>query len=199
MSGANINFDRLRHISERTSFGAKTELLLGVTIPEKPGSFLAFCKTLGRQNITEFNYRYSGEGDAQVLVGIETGGSQDELRPLLKRLTKRYPVMELSDNELAVLHVRHMVGGRSPALESESLYRVEFPERPGALLNFLEGLGGEHNITMFHYRNHGAAFGRVLIGLQGEQHQSKVLARRLQSIGYRFWEESENPARDLFL
>ena len=106
---------------------------------------------------------------------------------------------ELSDNELAVLHVRHMVGGRSPTLESESLYRVEFPERPGALLNFLEGLGGEHNITLFHYRNHGAAFGRVLIGLQGAEHQSKVLARRLQSIGYRFWEESDNPARDLFL
>ena len=199
VSGANINFDRLRHISERTAFGAKTELLLGVTIPEKPGSFLAFCKTLGRQNITEFNYRYSGEGDAKVLVGIETGGSEDERRPLLNRLTKRYPVTELSDNELAVLHVRHMVGGRSPTLASESLYRVEFPERPGALLNFLEGLGGEHNITMFHYRNHGAAFGRVLIGLQGAEHQSKALARRLQSIGYRFWEESENPARDLFL
>ena len=140
VSGANINFDRLRHISERTSFGAKTELLLGVTIPEKPGSFLAFCKTLGRQNITEFNYRYSGEGDAKVLVGIETGGSEDERRPLLKRLTKRYLVTELSDNELAVLHVRHMVGGRSPTLGLKA-YTGSSSRTAGCAIEFSRGVG----------------------------------------------------------
>jgi len=199
VSGANINFDRLRHISERTALGEKKELLLGVTIPERPGSFLSFCRALGRLSITEFNYRYADPGEAHVLLGVETDGLPATEHRLIERLGRRYPVTRLSENELAVLHVRHMVGGRSTAIEKEQLYRVEFPERPGALLKFLEGLGSDYNISLFHYRNHGSAFGRVLIGIERSSAGRQALSSRLRDIGYRFWEESANPARDLFL
>jgi len=180
-------------------WGKKKELLLGVTIPERPGSFLSFCRTLGRLSITEFNYRYADPGEAHVLLGVETDGLPETEHRLIERLGHRYPVTRLSDNELAILHVRHMVGGRSTAIEKEQLYRVEFPERPGALLKFLEGLGSDYNISLFHYRNHGSAFGRVLVGIERSSIGRQALSSRLRAIGYRFWEESANPARDLFL
>ncbi len=198
-SGANVNFDRLRHISERAELGERREVILGVTIPEQPGSFRRFCQTLGKRNITEFNYRYADDREAQVFVGIQTQPNGDRSE-LIKALQKGgYAVADMTDNEAAKLHVRHMVGGRLQQSIDEILYRFEFPERPGALLQFLLGLGSNWNITMFHYRNHGAAWGRVLAGFAVPKAERKALTRFLDEIGYRYWEESENPAYQLFL
>lgn len=199
VSGANVNFDRLRHISERTEIGEGREILLGVTIPEKPGSFKRFCNVIGKRGITEFNYRYVGEGGAHVLVGIQTSGDDADRKQLVSRIRRDYDVVDLSDNEVAVLHIRHMVGGRVPGLEDERLFRFEFPERPGALLNFLNVLGSDFNISMFHYRNHGAAEGRVLAGIQVPDGEMKKFRADLDKIGYRCWEETDNPAYQLFL
>ncbi len=188
-SGANINFDRLRHVAERAELGERREALLAVEIPERPGSFLGFCRALGKRGITEFNYRYSDTARAHVFAGIELTGGDDERRILITRLTESgYPVVDMSDNETAKLHVRFMVGGRAPSVENELLYRFEFPERPGALLNFLSGLGRRWNISLFHYRNHGAAYGRVLMGIQvapGKRAELRVFldAARLPLLG----------------
>ena len=199
VSGSNVNFDRLRHISERTEIGERREILLGVTIPEKPGSFRQFCAAIGKRNITEFNYRYASKAGAQVLVGIQTH-PQDEDRDLVRdRLSKRYAVVDLSENEVAVLHVRHMVGGRAEVAEHERLFRFEFPERPGALLRFLTGLGKDFNISMFHYRNHGSAYGRVLVGIQVPDTDMTRFNSFLAEIGFRWWDETDNPAYQLFL
>ena len=199
VSGSNVNFDRLRHISERTEIGERREILLGVTIPEKPGSFRQFCAAIGKRNITEFNYRYASKAGAQVLVGIQTH-PQDEDRDLVRdRLSKRYSVVDLSENEVAVLHVRHMVGGRAEVAEHERLFRFEFPERPGALLRFLTGLGKDFNISMFHYRNHGSAYGRVLVGIQVPDAAMSRFNSYLAEIGFRWWDETDNPAYQLFL
>jgi threonine dehydratase len=180
-SGANVNFDRLRHISERAELGERREVILGVTIPERPGSFRQFCRTLGKRGITEFNYRYADDQEAHVYVGLQTAPNGDR-QALLDTLEKNgYRVTDMTDNEAAKLHVRHMVGGRLQQSIDEILYRFEFPERPGALLQFLYGLGSEWNITMFHYRNHGAAWGRVLAGfaVPGERPaQADALSRR---------------------
>jgi len=166
-SGANMNFDRLRNVSERAEIGEHREGLIAVTIPEKPGSFRKFCKTLGKRGITEFNYRYSDSSSAHVFAGIQLADSPDELDQLISKLDGAgYPVISMLDNELAKVHIRYMVGGHAPGVEDEVLYRFEFPERPGALLNFLTQIGNRWNISLFHYRNHGAAFGRVLVGLQ---------------------------------
>lgn len=168
-SGANTNFDRLRHISERTEIGEKREAVLSVTIPEQPGSFRAFCNVVGRQrSITEFNYRYADAGQARIFVGVQVSPERGDRETLVEELGARgYPVMDLSDNEMAKLHVRYMVGGRAPAKGAEEIvYRFEFPERPGALLNFLNKLEHGWNISLFHYRNHGADFARVLVGFQ---------------------------------
>jgi threonine dehydratase len=204
VSGANVNFDRLRHISERTEIGEGREILLGVTIPEKPGSFKRFCNVIGKRGITEFNYRYAGAipaagAGAHVLVGIQTAEDEVDRKQLVQKIRKDYDVVDLSDNEVAVLHIRHMVGGRVPGLECERLFRFEFPERPGALLSFLNVLGSDFNISMFHYRNHGAAEGRVLVGIQVPDGEMKKFRDDLEEIGYRCWEETDNPAYRLFL
>lgn len=198
-SGANINFDRLRHVAERAELGERREALFAVGIPERPGSFLAFCRALGRRQITEFNYRYADRRAAQVFVGVQTGGGAAEPEELAERLrAKGFAVVDMSDNETAKLHIRFMVGGRALGVHGERLIRFEFPERPGALLDFLSGLGRRWNISLFHYRNHGAAYGRVLMGIQVPDAQQPELQALLASLGYRFWDETDNPAYRLF-
>ncbi len=201
VSGANTNFDRLRYISERTEIGEQREAVLSVTIPEKPGSFRTFCNALGRRNITEFNYRYADSASAQVFVGLSVVPGGEDLAELLATLSQKgYAVADLTDNEVAKLHVRYMVGGHAPgALEHERVYRVEFPERPGALAKFLSGLGQRWNISMFHYRNHGAAFGRILVGVGVLPQEHKEFAAALEDIGFRFWDETDNLAYQLYL
>ena len=200
ISGANVNFDRLRHISERAEVGEHREALLAVSIDEKQGSFLRFCRALGKRSITEFNYRYAGAGDsAHVYVGMQVGSRDDQEAVVTALRGKNYAVVDMTANEAAKLHVRHMVGGRNVVEQEERLFRFEFPERPGALVQFLAGLGTDWNITLFHYRNHGAAFGRVLVGFAADTGTRAKLVRYLDRIGYRFWEETENPAYQLFL
>ena len=200
-SGANTNFDRLRYISERTEIGEQREAILTVTIPEKPGAFKMFCSALGKRNITEFNYRYADKQSAQIFVGVQVaagGGDRKELVEDLRK--KKYAVLDLTENEMAKLHIRHMVGGHAPAcVDNEVLYRFEFPERPGALLNFLTQLGARWNISMFHYRNHGAAYGRVLVGMQVPNGEHKALQQFLHGIDYPYQCETDNPAYQLFL
>jgi threonine dehydratase len=199
-SGANMNFDRLRYVSERAELGEDGEGLITVTIPEKPGSFRKFCKTIGKRGITEFNYRYSDDKEAHVFAGIQLSEGRAEMEALVAKLGKAgYPVVCMSDNDLAKMHVRYMVGGHVKGLENEVLYRFEFPERPGALLNFLTHIGGRWNISLFHYRNHGAAYGRVLVGLQVPHEDYKALQEFLATVGYRWWEETDNPAYKMFL
>ncbi|WJW75869.1 threonine ammonia-lyase, biosynthetic [Thiohalobacter sp. IOR34] len=199
-SGANINFDRLRHVAERAELGERREALLAVTIPERPGSFRRFCKALGQRSITEFNYRYSHASQARVFAGVELSSGEEERLRIIERLEKEgYPVLDMTDNEMAKLHVRHMVGGHAQGVEHEILYRFEFPERPGALLRFLTAIGQKWNISLFHYRNHGAAYGRVLVGIQVPPADRARFRSFLDSVGYRCWEETGNPAYDLFL
>jgi len=198
-SGANINFDRLRHVAERAELGERREALFAVGIPERPGSFLAFCQALGKRQITEFNYRYADQHNAQVFVGVQTGGGAAEREELAERLrSKGFSVLDMSDNETAKLHIRFMVGGRALGVENEHLIRFEFPERPGALLNFLDGVGQRWNISLFHYRNHGAAYGRVLMGIQVLTAEQAEFYEMLAKLGYRYWEETDNPAYQLF-
>ena len=201
VSGANTNFDRLRYISERTEIGEQREAVISVTVPERPGSFRRFCSALGRRNITEFNYRYADAEQAQIFVGLSVTPGGEDLAGLIADLRERgYPTEDLTDNEVAKLHIRHMVGGHAPAgLENERVYRIEFPERPGALLKFLSGLGQRWSISMFHYRNHGAAYGRILIGITVEASEEKALVEVLASIQYRFWDETDNRAYQLYL
>lgn len=204
-SGANVNFDRLRHIAERAELGEKREAVLSVTIPEKAGSFKKFCQTLGKRGITEFNYRYAQSDRAHVFVGVQIKSASETAAVVGHLLQAGYEVVDLSDNEMAKLHIRHMVGGRGPVSEQgggvpdEVLFRFEFPERPGALLEFLAKLGGRWNISLFHYRNHGAAYGRVLVGLQVPAQDRSVLNKFFADLGYRFWDETNNLAYTLFL
>jgi threonine dehydratase len=199
-SGANMNFDRLRHVSERAELGEHREGLIAVTIPEKPGSFRKFCKTIGKRGITEFNYRYADKTDAHVFAGIQLSEGIAEMEELVIKLGKAgYPVLCMTENEVAKMHVRYMVGGHGDAIENEVLYRFEFPERPGALLNFLTQIGNRWNISLFHYRNHGAAYGRVLVGLQVPKDDHKALKEFLDGLGYAWWEETDNPAYKMFL
>ena len=199
-SGANVNFDRLRHISERAEIGENRETLFAVTIPERPGSFRRFCDILGKRSVTEFNYRYSDETDAQIFVGIKLSGGQDEKSALLKRFQDGgYPVTDISDNDTAKLHIRYMVGGRPQNLADEVVYRFQFPERPGALLNFLNHIGERWNISLFHYRNHGSAFGRVLCGMQVPRADMSEFKEFLGTLGYAHWPETDNPVYKTFL
>ncbi len=199
-SGANVNFDRLRHIAERAELGEQREALLAVTIPEEPGSFRRFCETLGHRAITEFNYRYAESTSAHVFVGIEMHAGVNEREELVNRLrTSGYEVIDLSDDETAKLHIRYMVGGHAGRLPDERLFRFEFPERPGALLKFLNQMGQEWNISLFHYRNHGADYGRVLCGMQVPISDDDRFTDFLQMTGYAWWEELGNPAYTLFL
>jgi threonine dehydratase len=198
--GANVNFDRLRHIAERAAIGEEREMLLAVEIPEQPGSFRQFCEAIGRRSITEFNYRYNDSRTAHIFVGVELRGGGVERAELAAKLKKLgYTFVDLSDNEMAKLHVRHMVGGSAASIENERLFRFEFPERPGALLDFLKAIGTDWNISLFHYRNHGSDHGRILAGIQVAEDESAELEEHLAELGYPHFEESKNPAYAMFL
>ncbi|HUE89425.1 MAG TPA: threonine ammonia-lyase, biosynthetic [Vicinamibacterales bacterium] len=199
LSGANINFDRLRFVAERAEVGEAREALFGVTIPERPGAFREFCATIGRRVVTEFNYRLSGRHEAHIFVGIATQSRQgaSDLITLLE--AQGYPTIDLTDDEVAKLHIRHMVGGRSAEVSNERLYRFEFPERPGALMEFLDRLGGRWNISLFHYRNHGADFGRVLAGFEVPEGDAIDFTQFLRALGYHYQREDANPAYAMFL
>ena len=198
-SGANMNFDRLRFVAERSEIGEKRESILAVTIPETPGSFRKFCSLLGKRNITEFNYRYADPKAAQVFVGIQVKDLSETADLVDKLQRSKLPTLDLSDNEMAKLHLRHLVGGRAPEAKDEILFRFEFPERPGALMNFLNSMDHSWNISLFHYRNHGADYGRVLVGMQVPRTDKKALKTFLDNLGYPYWDESDNPAYRLFL
>jgi len=206
-SGANTNFDRLRFVAERAEVGDRRETILAVTIAERPGSFKKFCATLGARNITEFNYRIADPKDAHVFVGVEVH-SRDESAKIVKVLERQgLKTLDLSDDEMAKLHVRHMVGGHAPpairrdarGAADELLYRFEFPERPGALMRFLSGMRTDWNISLFHYRNQGSDYGRVLVGMQVPRHEMREFQRFLTELGYPYVDESRNPAYRLFL
>jgi threonine dehydratase len=199
LSGANMNFDRLRFVAERAELGEAHEALFGVTIPERPGAFREFCATIGRRVVTEFNYRLSGRNEAHIFVGIATRSRQDAADVVAALTRTGYPAIELTDNEVAKLHVRHMVGGRTRQVADEQICRFEFPERPGALLEFLDKLGGRWNISLFHYRNHGADFGRVLAGFEVPSSESGAFEEFLRSLGYTYQRERDNPAYRMFL
>ncbi|HSA89903.1 MAG TPA: threonine ammonia-lyase, biosynthetic [Burkholderiales bacterium] len=198
-SGANTNFDRLRFIAEEAELGEHREAILAVTIPERPGSFRKFCSLLGARNVTEFNYRIADSRDAHIFVGIEVHG-RDETARIVHNLRRHgLTTLDLSDNEMAKLHTRHMVGGRAPFAKNELLYRFEFPERPGALMRFLEAMRGGWNISLFHYRNQGADHGRVLVGIQVPRSELGQFRTFLRKLGYPHADETRNPAYKLFL
>ncbi|MER2514352.1 MAG: threonine ammonia-lyase, biosynthetic [Nitrosomonas ureae] len=198
-SGANMNFDRLRHISERAEIGEQREAVMSVTIPEQPGSFKKFCNLLGAKSITEFNYRYADPNVAHIFVGVSVR-NQEETQKLIGELKQSGLATEdLSANEMAKLHIRHLVGGRAREVKNEILYRFEFPDRPGALMNFLNSMSHNWNISLFHYRNHGADYGRVLIGIQVPPEEKTGFKTFLDQLGYRYWDETRNPAYKLFL
>jgi threonine dehydratase len=199
-SGANMNFDRLRFVAEQAELGEHREALLAVTIPERPGSFRKFCEVIGARNITEFNYRYADPGNAHVFVGVQVRNRAETAGLIAALRRRRLTTLDLSDNELAKLHIRHTVGGHAPAdVVNEILYRFEFPERPGALMKFLNAMSRGWNISLFHYRNHGADYGRVLVGMQVPAAQHADFQAFLQQVGYPYWDERQNPAYRLFL
>ncbi len=199
-SGANVNFDRLRHVAERAEIGERREALFAVTIPEQPGALQKFCAILGDHNITEFNYRFDDPKNAHIFVGAQVPPDTADARKLMGALRKYgYATLDMTDNEMAKLHIRHLVGGRAPNAVNEILYRFEFPERPGALINFLDKMGGRWNISLFHYRSHGADFGRVLVGMQVPPKDKKAFQKFLDALGYEYAEETGNPAYKLFL
>ena len=198
--GANVNFDRLRHIAERAAVGDNAELLIAAEIPEEPGSFRRFCEALGRRGISEFNYRYANNKKAHVFVGVHLRDGERERAEILDTLAEQdLPVVDLSDNETAILHVRHMIGGGAEGLRNERLFRFEFPERPGALLDFLDAIGTDWSISLFHYRNHGSDYGRILAGIDVPKSDAAELQAHLARLGYTYHEESDNIAYTLFL
>ena len=199
LTGANVNFARLRHIAERAAVGEEQEALLGVTIPERPGSFLDFCETVGFRGITEFNYRYADQSDAHIFVGIALKNGLEEKGEIIGQLREHgFPVSDLSGNDMARLHIRHMVGGRS-RVDDERLYRFQFPERSGALLNFLRGMKSGWNISLFHYRNYGSEYGRVLLGIQVPGEDDERFQHFLDNTGYIYHLEEDNPAYNMFV
>jgi threonine dehydratase len=198
-SGANMNFDRLRFVAERAEVGEQREAVFAVTLPERPGSYKEFVSLIGNRNITEFNYRFHDAGAAHVFVGMQVA-NRAEAKKLVTQLRKHgYATLDLTDDEMAKVHIRHLVGGHSPQAANELLYRFEFPERPGALMHFLNKMSAGWNISLFHYRNHGADNGRVLVGMQVPHKEMKDFRAFLQNLGYRHWDESKNPAYRLFL
>jgi threonine dehydratase len=197
--GANMNFDRLRFVAERAELGEHREAVLAVTIPERPGSFRALCALLGKRSVTEFNYRYSSKREAHVFLGVSVSGREETQRLVANLQAHDMRATDFSDNELAKLHVRHLVGGHAPEGGGEMLYRFEFPERPGALMNFLQRMGSGWNVSLFHYRNHGADVGRVLVGLQVPDRERTAFRRFLRELGYDYTEETRNPAYRYFL
>ncbi len=199
-SGANLNFDRLGHIAERANIGEHTEALLAVEIPEEPGSFQRFCRELGRRVVTEFNYRYSDTDQARIFVGLRLSGGDPERADNTQLLARHgYAVHDMTGDELAKMHVRYMVGGYNPAIEHERLFRFRFPERRGALLDFLGAVGPRWNISLFHYRNHGSDYGRVLAGVQVPPGDATEFAAHLDDLGYFYQEETDGLAYRLFL
>ena len=198
-SGANMNFDRLRFIAERAELGEQREAVLAVTIPEQAGAFKAFCRSLGNRNITEFNYRFSDPTAAHIFVGLAIANVAETGKLIADLAAQGLNAIDLTDNEMAKLHLRHLVGGHAPQAEHEVVYRFEFPEKPGALMKFLETMGHDWNISLFHYRNHGADFGRVLVGMQVPPHEQTEFLAFLQNLGYPYSDETENPAYKLFL
>ena len=198
-SGANMNFDRLRFIAERAEIGESREAVLAVTIPEKPGAFKTFCRLLGNRSITEFNYRYSDTVNAHIFVGIAITQTSEATHIISALQAEGLPSIDLTNNEVAKLHLRHLVGGHAPQATNEVIFRFEFPEKPGALMKFLDAMGQNWNISLFHYRNHGADFGRVLVGMQVPPNEQNEFANFLQNLGYPYWDESSNPAYALFL
>ena len=197
--GANMNFDRLRFVAERAEVGEAREAVFAVTIPEEHGSFRRFCEMVGPRNVTEFNYRISDQKSAHIFVGLQVN-NRDESEKISKNFIKQgFPTLDLTNDELAKLHIRHLVGGKSALAENELLYRFEFPERPGALMRFLNSMAPNWNISLFHYRNHGADYGRILVGLQVPKKEMKVFREFLATLGYRYWDESNHPAYQLFL
>ncbi len=198
-SGANMNFDRLRFIAERAEIGEKREAVLAVTIPEKPGAFKTFCHLLGDRNITEFNYRYSDPKKAHIFVGVTISDPTEPAKLVASLQAQGLPALDLTDNEVAKLHLRHLVGGHAPQAKNEKVFRFEFPEKPGALMKFLDTMGHDWNISLFHYRNHGADFGRVLVGMQVPPDDTTEFHEFLNNLGYPYWDETENPAYKLFL
>jgi threonine dehydratase len=198
-SGANMNFDRLRFIAERAEVGEKREAVLAVSIPEQPGAFKTFCHLLGDRNITEFNYRYSDPKIAHIFVGVAIADPSEATNLVDALQAKGLPALDLTDNEVAKLHLRHLVGGHAPQATNEVVFRFEFPEKPGALMKFLDTMGHDWNISLFHYRNHGADFGRVLVGMQVPPADTDQFHEFLDQLGYPHWDETENPAYKLFL
>jgi threonine dehydratase len=197
--GANINFNRLRFVAERAEVGEAKEAVFAVTIPEERGSFRRFCELLGERNVTEFNYRIADASKAHIFVGIATQKASDSLQ-IAKSFTKSgFNTIDLTHDELAKSHLRHMVGGHSHLAKDELLYRFEFPEKPGALMKFLTSMAPNWNISLFHYRNHGADYGRILVGIQVPSNEKKDLKKFLAGLGYPHWDESSNPAYKLFL
>ena len=198
-SGANMNFDRLRFVAERAEVGEQREAVLAVTLPEQPGAYKKFLALIGARNVTEFNYRYNDRKEAHVFVGIQVGSRGESLK-LVEQLRKHgYATLDLTDDEMAKSHIRHLVGGHSPQVDNELVYRFEFPERPGALMNFLSQMSAGWNISLFHYRNHGADYGRVLVGMQVPPAEMKLFKEFLKNLGYAHWSETDNPAYKLFL
>jgi threonine dehydratase len=198
--GANMNFDRLRYVAERADIGAQREALFAVEIPEAPGSFLRFCELLGKRSVTEFNYRYADLRAAQIFVGLALAHGKSERDDVLSALNAQgFAVRDMTDNEMAKLHIRHMVGGHAGGLANERLYRFEFPERPGALLKFLQAIGTQWNISLFHYRNHGSDYGRVLAGIQVPPETRTDFILHLNELHYAYTEETDNPAYKSFL
>ena len=197
--GANMNFDRLRFVAERAEVGEAREAVFAVTIPEERGSFRRFCELVGARNVTEFNYRISDDKAAHIFVGIQVNDKLESSK-IAKNFEKSgFPTLDLTHDELAKLHIRNLVGGKSALAENELLYRFEFPERPGALMRFLNSMAPNWNISLFHYRNHGADYGRTLVGLQVPKKEMKMFREFLSTLGYRYWDESKNPVYQLFL
>lgn len=197
--GANMNFDRLRFVAERAELGERREAIFAVTIPEERGSLRKFCECIGRRNLTEFNYRIADEKEAHIFVGVQIENRADAAKMAANFEASGFKTLDLTDDELTKLHLRHMVGGRSPLAHNELLYRFEFPERPGALMKFVTSMSPNWNISVFHYRNHGADYGRIVVGMQVPPHEMEEWQRFLDALGYRYWDESQNPAYHLFL
>ncbi|NEP90573.1 MAG: threonine ammonia-lyase, biosynthetic [Okeania sp. SIO2C2] len=197
--GANMNFDRLRFVAERAEFGERREAIFAVTIPETPGSLRRFCDCLGKRNITEFNYRIAEEKEAHIFVGVQIENRADAAKIVETFEAQGLKTLDLTDDELTKLHLRHLVGGRSPLAHHELLYRFEFPERPGALMKFVASMSPNWNISLFHYRNNGADYGRIVVGMQVPPDEMAEWQNFVHNFGYRYWDESQNPAYKLFL
>jgi threonine dehydratase len=197
--GANMNFDRLRFVAERAELGEQREAILAVAIPEEQGSLRKFCECIGKRNLTEFNYRIADEKEAHIFVGVQIQNLADRSKMVETFECCGFKTIDLTDDELTKLHLRHMVGGHSPLAHNELLYRFEFPERPGALMKFVGSMSPNWNISMFHYRNNGADYGRIVVGMQVPPHEMQQWQAFLDTLGYRYWDESQNPAYKLFL